>query len=254
MTELGPITLFLAGLLGSTHCLAMCGGIAAALGTAHAAPKRQLRLLLYQFGRIASYGTAGALAGVAGAAGMGWATTRWNDALRLATAAIVILLGLRIAFGPSRGNRWLALPERLGASLWRMLALHTRISVREGSLRALLLGLIWGWLPCGLVYSAVLAAAVSGGAAAGATDMLVFGLGTLPAMLGVSVAGFRLSRPEAPLGRLLGTIIVGCGLWTAATPMSDLLLGQTHAHHAHHVLAPAAETEADHHSMSPRLP
>jgi sulfite exporter TauE/SafE len=61
--------------------------------------------------------------------------------------------------------------------------------------------------------------------------MLAFGFGTLPALLGISVAGFRLSRPQAPLARLIGTIIVACGLWTAAAPMASLARGQPHVHH-----------------------
>jgi len=239
MTEIGPITLVIAGLLGSTHCLAMCGGIATALGTVREQPTRRLRLLAYQVGRVASYGIAGGLAGGVGAAGMGWATTRWSESLRLATAIMVVLIGLHIAFGPARRYRWLMLPERLGARIWRAVAPYTQMRVRSGAPRALLLGLIWGWLPCGLVYSALLAAAVSGGATSGAIDMLAFGLGTMPALLGLSLTGFRLSRPEAPLARLIGAIIVGCGLWTAAAPLSSLVRGQPHLHHL----------GVDHHAM-----
>jgi sulfite exporter TauE/SafE len=229
--EVGPVTLLIAGLLGSTHCVAMCGGIATALGTAHERHTRHLRLLAYQMGRIASYGMAGALAGGAGAASLAWITPRWSESLRLATAGIVILIGLHIAFGPARRPRWLEWPQRLGGRVWRALTPYAQVRVRSDSMRPLLLGMIWGWLPCGLVYSALLAAAVAGSATRGALDMLAFGAGTMPALLGISIAGLRLSRPPAPLARLLGTVIVGCGLWTAAAPTAALLRGQPHTHH-----------------------
>src|SRR5579863_4166039 len=99
-------------------------------------------------------------------------------------------------------------------------------------LRALAIGMVWGWLPCGLVYSALLAAAVAGSGAAGAASMLAFGAGTLPALLGIGVLARGLPRAGGAAARLLGSIIVGCGLWTASAPV--MMLAGLH-HHAHHM-------------------
>src|SRR5215469_4977490 len=102
MHEITVLAAFVAGLLGSTHCLGMCGGIATALGTA-ARPRRPghaWQALLYNFGRIISYGTAGAIAGaLGGAAGLAFAISGWSEILRLATAVIVVVIGLDIALG-----------------------------------------------------------------------------------------------------------------------------------------------------------
>lgn len=238
MHELALVTVFLAGLLGSTHCVAMCGGIATALGATRASGARRWQPLLYQFGRMASYSIAGAAVGAIGAAaGFGFALSRWSEILRLATAIIIVLIGLDIAFGTSERGRWLRAPERVGARLWRRIApAATRVLPVSANARALALGLLWGWLPCGLVYSALLAAAVAGGAARGSLVMIAFGLGTLPAMLGLSYAGTRLPRAGTTLARLLGAAIVSCGLWTAALPIAVLAGGDAHAHHAHHAM------------------
>lgn len=232
MLEITAITLFVAGLLGSTHCLAMCGGIASALGASRGPGSRLTQPLLYQVGRITSYSIAGGIAGATGAAGVSLATAQWAQVLRLLTALIVVLIGLKIALGPTRRARWMNLPERLGALLWRRIGPYAQRPLPvSGNLRAFTLGMIWGWLPCGLVYSALIAAAVAGSFSMGAGSMLAFGLGTLPAMLGISAFGSRLPRPDGPLARIIGTIIVACGLWTAAMPIAAISGRNPHAHH-----------------------
>lgn len=234
MHELALITVFLAGLLGSTHCLAMCGGIATALGATRATGARAWQPLLYQLGRMTSYSIAGAIVGAIGAAaGFGFALSRWSEILRLATAFIVVIIGLDIALGKTTRAHWLRAPERAGASLWRRIApAATRALPAGAHTRALALGLLWGWLPCGLVYSALVAAAVAGSAVRGSLVMIAFGLGTMPAMLGLSYAGTHLPRPETTLARLLGAVIVSCGLWTAALPIAVLSGRVAHEHHA----------------------
>ena len=102
------------------------------------------------------------------------------------------------------------------------------------ALRPLLLGLLWGWLPCGLVYSLLLAAAVAGGPVRGAATMVAFGLGTVPAMAGLAFIGTRLPRPGGALARVLGAALVACGLWTAIVPLA--VLNGTHSAH-HHPMA-----------------
>jgi sulfite exporter TauE/SafE len=231
MPELAAFTAFLAGLLGSTHCLGMCGGIATALG---ASGQRSLwQPLLYQLGRLSSYAAAGAVAGgVGAAAGFAFAVSRWSEWLRLATAVVVIVIGLDISFGATARTAWLRAPERWGARLWRRIApTASRWLPTAPAARALALGLLWGWLPCGLVYSVLLAAAVAGSAARGGATMLAFGIGTLPAMGGLSYLGGRLPRRDSAWARLLGSCLVACGLLTATVPLAVLGGSTAHAHH-----------------------
>lgn len=224
MHELALVTAFMAGMLGSTHCLTMCGGIASALGATRAPGAHRGYPLLYQCGRLTSYAAAGGLAGALGlAAGSGFALARWGQVLRLATAAVVVLIGLDLALGSSIRLRLLRLPERVGARLWRRtLPMVTRTLPAGGSARAYTLGMLWGWLPCGLVYSVLVAAAVAGSAARGSAVMLSFGLGTLPAMLGVNYAGAHLGLRDGTVARLFGAVIVACGLWSASMPLAML--------------------------------
>jgi sulfite exporter TauE/SafE len=231
MHELTVLTALLAGLFGSTHCLAMCGGIATALGSATQG-SRAWQPLLYHGGRLVSYGTAGAIAGALGAAaGFAFAVSSWGAILRLGTAVMVIVIGLDISLGTTVVARWLRAPERWGARLWRRFVPTRRVMlVSAPRTRAFLLGLLWGWLPCGLVYSVLLAAAVAGGAASGALIMLGFGLGTLPAMSTLSYAGSRLPQRDGLTARLLGSLLVACGLWTAITPVATLSGSREHQH------------------------
>ena len=231
MHELAWVAVFFAGLLGSTHCLAMCGGIATALGARAGA--RGWQPILYQVGRLTSYGMAGCIAGALGAGpGVAFAAPHWSDVLRVATALMVIAIGLNIALGGRGPGRWLQAPERLGSRLWRRIAPGARAALPAAPrARALVLGLIWGWLPCGMVYSALVAAALAGSALGGGATMMAFGLGTLPAMLGLSWAGARLPRADGSLARLLGTLIVACGIWTAAVPLAALTGTHQHDHH-----------------------
>ncbi|HYM28722.1 MAG TPA: sulfite exporter TauE/SafE family protein [Steroidobacteraceae bacterium] len=247
MPELLLTTAFLAGLLGSTHCLGMCGGIAAALGgEGRAAPSWVP--LLYNVGRIASYCAAGAAAGAAGAAAGGLLPgAPTGEYLRLAAATVIVLIGVSLAAGSTAGGRWLRAPERWGAAIWRFLSppLHRRLP-RAAIPRTVALGMLWGWLPCGLVYSALLAAAASGSAAHGSATMLAFGLGTLPAMAGIGYLSRHLPRPRGSAARLLGAAIVACGTWTAVLPLAHLSGLATHAQHSHAPAEAAVVAPAGH--------
>jgi len=231
MHELTFLTALAAGLFGSTHCLAMCGGLATALGSANAGRPAALALL-YHGGRIASYCTAGTIAGALGAAaGFAFATSSWSAILRLGTALMVIVIGLDIGLGTSARARWLRSPERWGAWLWRHLSPVQRVPLAAAPRRrALVMGLLWGWLPCGLVYSVLVAAALAGSAGAGALTMLGFGLGTLPAMSALSYAGSWLPQRDGVTARLFGALLVACGLWTAIVPVAILTGSQPHQH------------------------
>jgi uncharacterized protein len=233
MPKLLYATAFLAGLMGSAHCVAMCGGIATALGTARGGAAPAWHTLLHQLGRIGSYGLVGALAGALGAAvGLAFEASKWSAVLRIATAAMVVLIGLDMALGRAFRPRWLRAPERWGARLWRRMAPATRAAqALHPAARALALGVLWGWLPCGLVYSVLLAAAVSGSAVGGSVTMIAFGLGTLPAMLTLSYLGARLGFFNGTFARLAGSLLVACGLWTASMPAATLAGLHDHTHH-----------------------
>jgi uncharacterized protein len=243
--EAGLLAALIAGLVGSVHCFGMCGGIAGALGMAGGG--RASFAVAYSAGRIASYAVAGAIAGtigagLAGAAGLG----PW---LRLVMGVVLILLGLQVALN----LKLLAPLEAAGAQLWRRLApIARRLVPPRHAGQALALGALWGWLPCGLVYGMLAAAAGSGSALGGATFMAVFGLGTAPAMVGLAWASGRGGTfLTARRRRALGWLLVVFGAWTAATPL--LRMAGMHEHHGGHPV-PEEHAEQPHHHHDARLP
>lgn len=175
MQNLDVLAALIMGLAGSGHCLAMCGGLAGAMGL-NQSPGR---LLIYNLGRVSSYAIAGAIAGSAIFA----ISQLHPDAfiiVRFAAGVMMILMALYLT------RIWLGLTflERGGAVLWRKLQPLTRhFPPNAATPKLYIAGMIWGWLPCGLVYSALSWAALSGTAVNGALTMLAFGLGTLPSML-----------------------------------------------------------------------
>ena len=224
MPDSGFLALFLVGLLGGGHCVGMCGGIVGALSMGGGG--RFSLHLAYNAGRIASYGAAGALAGLLGggfdAAGQALSgQLPVRVALYLAANLMLILLGLYL-MGATRSLRWV---ERAGQRLWRSVQPLTRrfLPVR-GPAQAFPLGLLWGWLPCGLVYSALVTALTGGSAGRGAALMLAFGLGTLPNLL---LAGFfaarlneYLAKPVVRIAAGLVVLAIGVhGLWAACRMM-----------------------------------
>jgi len=237
MTDLLVATLLavlVAGLAGSTHCLAMCGGIAGALGlSSRAAAERSGRPLVfplvYNAGRVASYTLAGALVGGIGA-GMGQLGDAEGArlALQVAAGVVLVLLGLRLAAG-RRGFRWL---DAGGAHVWRRLAPLLRHVLPVDSLvRAAAAGMLWGWLPCGMAYGVLGVAWLTAGAAEGALVMLAFGLGTTPALVAASGVAARIGSLAArPAWRAAsGTFMAGVGALTMAGPW--LLPGGGHGSH-----------------------
>lgn len=174
---------WLIGLLGSTHCLGMCGGILGTLSLAAAGSRaRQWRFLLaYNLGRITSYAAAGALLGAIGGTLLdALPGTAGRRGAQLLSASFMIALGLYLT-GWWRG---LAALERAGARLWQRIApLARRLLPVRNELHALAIGSLWGFLPCGLVYSALAWSLAAGDAVRGALLMAAFGAGTLPALL-----------------------------------------------------------------------
>ncbi|MCP4981787.1 MAG: sulfite exporter TauE/SafE family protein [Gammaproteobacteria bacterium] len=217
------------GLLGSSHCLGMCSGIVGALnmGVANALDGKPKSLFAYQLsyntGRISSYLLVGLLAGWLGS---GLAQLGINPlAGKLLAAAFMIALGLYLA----DWWRGLALLEKLGFKLWRHIQpLGKRLFPIQNLPQAYLLGLLWGWLPCGLVYAVVAWSLTTGDALEGAKLMFGFGLGTLPAML---IAGrvFTCFKDwvKSPLVRTsAGVLIIAFGLYSGFT-------GLQYKHHHH---------------------
>jgi len=233
----GALTL---GLAGSVHCLGMCGGIAAAAGTrtqsAGSGTGAALAALGFNLGRIASYALLGLLVGaVVGAAVAQVQVRPLAVVLRALAGLLMFFMGLSLLTG-----RDLLSLERLGGRLWqRLRPLAGRALELPPALRFGALGLLWGFLPCGLVYSALALSATSGSALAGAATMLAFGLGTLPAMTAVTLSSAQLgwSAPRGPLRRLAGIALVIFGAWTAAVPLQHIGAGHggapAHEHHGH---------------------
>ena len=192
------LTAFFVGLLGSGHCFGMCGGIAAGLGSVSVRSETQpgakphaSSAFLFNLGRILSYALLGLIsAWILSKAGAALNVPKWGMILRLLTTLMIFLIGLQFLFN------WQLLGsiERVGAKVWKLvLPVAVRASSMPGGTGRLLLGLCWGFLPCGLVYSVLLTASAAGSPFAGAVVMLAFGLGTLPSMLGMSLAAPALS-------------------------------------------------------------
>lgn len=222
----GPISLaaaFAAGLAASLHCVAMCGGIAGALGLrarlGGEEPRRAaLHAVIQQVGRIASYALAGAVCGsLGGTVAQQFDLPRAALVLRAAAGLLLIAMSLRVLLG------WRVLEgvERLGGRVWGRLTPRLRARRFSGWGGALLLGALWGWLPCGLVYSMLVFAALSGGAGEGATTMLLFGVGTLPALLAASLAGAQARRfaPAARMHAAAGVMLLLFGLLSILGPL-----------------------------------
>jgi sulfite exporter TauE/SafE len=214
----------LLGFAASGHCVVMCGGIASALGMATAtnpAGRPRFALLIaYQLGRVASYALAGALIG--GVLG-GVIALLDMEAVRLglrAVSALALLIAAGVVFGKLRDNGL-----GLGGWLWPRLApFGRRLLPVTTPLRALGFGMIWGWMPCGFVYSVLLIASLAGSAWQSAATMIAFGMGTLPAMLVTS-----LGMPQAlrfaggPRARMAaGVALLACAAATLAVPWLPL--------------------------------
>lgn len=189
----------------------MCGGIVGALSMGGQA--RWSMHLAYNGGRILSYAAAGAIAGALGAASMG---LEGQVPARLILYFIANLMLVAMGLYLLGVTRALAFTERAGQSLWRRLQPLTRrfLPVRTVA-QAFPLGVLWGWLPCGLVYSALATALSSGSAGRGALTMLAFGLGTLPNLLLAGIVLARLNEfVRRPIVRTLsGLLVLGFGLY-----------------------------------------
>ncbi|QBM17372.1 hypothetical protein MARI_14810 [Marinobacter sp. JH2] len=215
---------FAIGLLGSTHCLGMCGGISASLSMALPVGRgfrlRQTVLLLaFNFGRIGSYSLiAAGIALLSTQAAGQWA---WAGFLLMTLAGVML-----IVMGLSMGQWWQGIRyiERAGAPVWRTLSpLTKRFLPVNNAGQALALGSLWGWLPCGLVYSTLGWAALQPTVPSAALTMFFFGLGTLPSMLATGYAAqwIRGIKSHQGVRKISGILLILFGLWTL--PVQALL-------------------------------
>lgn len=208
---------FIAGLVGSTHCLGMCGGISASLGAATGGARSLPLILGFNVGRVGSYALAGAGVALIGGLGMAFAVPGWSLGLRLLAGALMIAIGAQVL----SGRNLLAPLERLGMRFWQRIAPAARALMPVRSLPAALgLGMLWGWLPCGLVYGALMLAASAGHVLGGAATMLAFGTGTLPAMVMTTFAGARTRNATGPprWRQLAAVAVIATGVVTILGP------------------------------------
>ena len=204
-----------AGLLGGAHCAAMCGGIVTLTCApgAVATSRRALFPLAYNGGRIASYVLAGTFAGAAGQAGMalrGGALAQHLLMFLMGATLIVVALNVAGVRPVTRGI------EIAGGLLWRHVQPVSRHFLPVTTpWQALGLGMLWGWLPCGMVYAVLLTALASGNAGEGALILAAFGLGTLPNLLaiGAAVGGVRRWLQVAWVRYLASALIAAVGLY-----------------------------------------
>ena len=237
--DMGTLSLgaaLVAGLAGSGHCLAMCGGVAGALAMraqgAGASPGARMSLALaYNLARISSYTVAGAVAGLLGRALIAAVDVgALSVAFRVLAGAVMVAAAGRLLFG------WRLLDplEAAGSGLWRrVMPWATGRTRAGGSLGgALALGLAWGWLPCGLTYSMLLLSATTASAATGALVMAAFGLGTLPSMVTATVAFDRAARAlsrRATLRSAAGALLLVFGAWTAGNALYHAAMHRAHS-------------------------
>lgn len=188
---------FIMGLVSSLHCIGMCGSIIGTLTLSLSPEIRHKKALLwpfvfsYNFGRITSYTVAGGLAGIIHLATMQMGEIQGHRLLQILSAIIMASAGLYIAGWFPR----FAYIEKAGMHFWRKIEPYGRklIPVKTRS-QAFLFGMVWGWLPCGLVYAALALAATAGDVSKSALTMLAFGFGTLPAVMGVGIMTGILTR------------------------------------------------------------
>lgn len=211
--------LLLSGLVGSLgHCLGMCGPLVLMVGLQFRA--RGLAAiphhLSYHFARITVYALLGAIVGAIGSLlGLGSGLNRLAGAVSLSVGLAVMLFGIGYL-------GWLPL-GRLDASAGWLSGAMGKALKRGGSLGALLLGGLNGLLPCGLVYSALLLTATTGGPLPGGLGMFLFGIGTIPALVVVGVGAGTLSvRFRQALTRVAGVVIVVAGLQLALRGLAAL--------------------------------
>ena len=230
MIEYNATGAFLVGLMGAAHCFGMCGGLVGAFASQQSSKStganrlaEQLQFVLsYNLGRILSYSLAGAMVGGSAAAlGTLFDIDGYLLVLRLFAGIMMIITGLYVS------QLWFGLVhiEAIGKGIWQLLKPYASKLIPINSLpQALVAGMLWGWLPCGLVYSTLTWSVAAGSAVEGAVIMFAFGLGTLPALLSAGVAAKSLAHwvQKKAIRRLSGALLISFGLHTIYIAVAQL--------------------------------
>ena len=231
---------FILGLFSTVHCVGMCGGIIGALSLSLPDSIRQQRLphvlfiSLYNLGRILSYSFAGLVVGYIGAEAAAYTDMSGGPSvLRYTGVVLMIAIGLYLA-------GWLpqlSKVERIGAPVWKLLEPIGRRLVPVTTMpKALLYGLVWGWLPCGMVYFVLVWALTSGSATQGALTMAAFGLGTLPSLLtaGLAMSSLKRFTQTKMVRQVVGILVIAMAIGTLLMPMGGHKKGHMDSEHASH--------------------
>jgi len=225
---------FLMGLVSSLHCIGMCGSIIGTLTLSLSPEIRKNKSMMlpfvfnYNLGRITSYTLAGALAGLAQTVALPYLSAiHGNRMLQILSAVVMASAGFYIA-------GWFpkfAYIEKIGLHLWRKIEpLGRKLIPVKNRFQALLFGMVWGWLPCGLVYAALALAATAGDVTKSTLTMLSFGLGTLPAVMGVGImTGLlaRLSRMHS-FRKAIGLFMIALALLAALPWLNPMAFTSIH--------------------------
>lgn len=229
MNELSYGAAIVLGLLGGINSLVMCGGMGAALGISTENRQRGLLVLLFKLGRFGSYTLLGA--GLGGALGL-FEQDYIVPLLRLVSGLLLIAMGCYLA------HWWhgLRVLELAGQGIWRRVQpLTVRLLPIRRARDAVMIGLCWGLLPCGLIYSALSWSATAANWLQSAGLMLCFGLGTLPVMFATGMAGEKLARilRNQTVRNTAALLLIGFGVWTASVALVNGLPGSSGSPHQH---------------------
>lgn len=247
------LVLFTLGLFSSFHCIGMCGGVIGALtfGLDQKIRENKYQLVIYlfayNFGRLFSYMIAGIIVGFIGKTLIDF--IGMNSAHLIAkslSAAMMISVGLYIAGWFPQFSKL----DSLGSKIWkRIQPLGQRFMPVKTPQQALGFGMVWGWLPCGLVYSALLLAALGSSPIKGGLGMLAFGTGTLPAVIGTGLITGGLSHVlrKTIVRKLFGVIMIVLALLTFFSPMNHN--HSQHMDHSQHSNHSQINDDNEHHQM-----
>ena len=208
--EFDLTALFLAGLLGGGHCAGMCGGIVTAFSLQLPAGRRWHYYLGFNFGRLLGYMLVGALVGSIGSLTMLLSLQTLKAGLFVLAQLLLIVMGAYLA----GWSTWLTKVERIGVPIWqRVQPLMRRLLPIRAWPQCVAVGVLWGWLPCGLVYTASLSALASASPLKGAAILLLFGLGTLPNLflIGAASGWLRDQLRQTWVRRGSGAILITIG-------------------------------------------
>ena len=233
------ISVFLMGLLGGVHCLGMCGGVVGILSAGldpqvRANPKKvALFHLNYNLGRILSYMLMGAIFGLIGTLlAQTLQMSVFDEVLRIFSGVLMVMVGLYIGNWSSS----IQILEKLGAKLWvKLQPLIQRFLPIRNLRSAFFTGLLWGGIPCGLVYGALSFAVLSGSMLEGGLIMLAFGLGTLPSLLLMASLSIQLGFfiQKLWIRRLSGLLIIVLGIMALWMPIKSMIFNNMHMNHSH---------------------